>query len=165
MNKTTSKNKPESNDTNPDPITGAPGSHPVGTGVGAAGAGAAGMAIGAMAGPVGAVVGAVAGAVAGGLVGKAAAEVVDPTAEDAYWRENHAQRPYATGADYATYQPAYRYGWEARSRYPDRDFSEVERELETEWATSRGQTNLEWPDAKLAARDAWNRIATSRQAK
>ena len=34
-------------DSNPDPITGAPGSHPVGTGLGAAGAGAAGAAIGA----------------------------------------------------------------------------------------------------------------------
>ena len=51
-------------DANPDPITGAPGSHPVGTGVGAAGAGAAatwaGATIGgAVGGPVGAVVGGV----------------------------------------------------------------------------------------------------------
>ncbi len=49
---------------NPDPITHAPGSHPVGTGIGAvaggaagvAGAVAAGAAIGSPAGPVGAVV-------------------------------------------------------------------------------------------------------------
>ena len=33
-------------DANRDPITGAPGAHPVGTGVGAAGGGAAGAAIG-----------------------------------------------------------------------------------------------------------------------
>ena len=55
-------------DLNRDPITGAPGSHPVGTGLGAAGGGAAGAAIGtAVGGPVGAVVGAAAGAVVGGL--------------------------------------------------------------------------------------------------
>jgi hypothetical protein len=40
-------------DANRDPITGAPGSHPIGTGVGAlAGGVAAGAAIGTMAGPV-----------------------------------------------------------------------------------------------------------------
>ena len=56
---------------NPDAITGAPGSHPLGTGAGAAGGGLAGAAIGTFAGPVGAVAGAVIGAVAGGLAGKA----------------------------------------------------------------------------------------------
>src|SRR5215213_11818884 len=72
----------ESHDENRDPITGAPGSHPVGTGVGAAGGGAAGAAVGAAIGagmsgpaaPVGAAIGAVVGAVAGGLAGKGAAE-------------------------------------------------------------------------------------------
>src|SRR5258705_8003526 len=80
-------------DSNPDPITGAPGAHPIGTGVGAAGAGAAGAAIGAVAGPVGAAVGAVVGAVAGGLAGKGVAEAVNPTEEDAYWRGQQAPRP------------------------------------------------------------------------
>src|SRR5215207_5280110 len=82
-------------DTNPDPITGAPGSHPVGVGIGAAGGGATGAAIGtAVGGPIGTAVGAVIGAVAGGLAGKGAAEAIDPTAEDAYWRNEHAKRPY-----------------------------------------------------------------------
>lgn len=146
-------------DTNPDPITGAPGSHPVGTGVGAAGAGAAGAAIGSMAGPVGTVVGAVVGAVAGGLAGKAAAEAIDPTAEDAYWRENHQGRPYSKSGDYATYQPAYRYGWEARGRYPERSFDEVEPELKTQWGVGT-QSKLDWENARPAARDAWDRIET-----
>ena len=38
-------------DTNPDPITGEPGSHPVGTGLGAGGGALAGAAIGSVAGP------------------------------------------------------------------------------------------------------------------
>ena len=57
-------------DQNRDPITGAPGAHPVGTGVGAASGGVAGAAVGTVVGgPVGAVVGAAVGAIAGGLAG------------------------------------------------------------------------------------------------
>src|SRR5438067_13433960 len=102
-------------DRSPDPVTGAPGAHPVGTGIGAAGGGAAGAAIGAVvsgpAAPAGAVVGAVIGAVAGGLAGKGAAEAVNPTAEDAYWRTNYANRPYYENAHThdADYPPAYQY--------------------------------------------------------
>src|SRR3954454_6291356 len=82
-------------DTNPDPITGEHGSHPVGVGLGgAAGGAAAGALGGAVGGPVGAAVGAVVGAVAGGLAGKGVAESIDPTVEDAYWRENYTSRPY-----------------------------------------------------------------------
>ncbi len=79
--------------TNRDPITGTPGAHPVGTGVGAAGGAAAGAAIGAVAGPVGAAVGLVAGGVVGGLAGKGVAEKIDPTAQDAYWRDNYLEAP------------------------------------------------------------------------
>ena len=74
-------------DLHTDPISGAPGAHPVGTGVGAmAGGAAAGAAIGAIAGPVGAVLGVAVGAVVGGLAGKGVAEMADPTAEEAYRR-------------------------------------------------------------------------------
>jgi outer membrane lipoprotein SlyB len=66
---------------NLDPITGTPGAHPVGVGLGAA---VGGIAVGAAAGtvaagPVGTVVGAAVGAIAGGLGGKAVAEHFDPT--------------------------------------------------------------------------------------
>src|SRR5436190_23626440 len=82
-------------DANRDPITGAPGAHPVGTGLGAAAGGmAAGAAVGSVAGPVGTAVGAAAGAVVGGLAGKGIAEMIDPTAEEAYWRENYTLQPY-----------------------------------------------------------------------
>src|SRR5687768_6817048 len=91
-----SRNVKKAADRNEDPITGEPGSHPVGTGLGAAvGGAAAGAAAGAVGGPVGAVVGAVAGGVAGGLGGKALAENIDPTVESEYWRSNYSTRPYA----------------------------------------------------------------------
>src|SRR5436190_19313775 len=98
-------------DSNPDPITGAPGSHPLGTGIGAAGGGTTGAFICSAAGPVGTVVGAVVGAIAGGLAGKGVGEMIDPTSEDAYWRETFITRPYATGVIYDEYAPAYRMGW------------------------------------------------------
>src|SRR5678816_3521861 len=119
-------------DRNPDPIAGAPGSHPIGTGIGAAGAGAAGAAIGSVVPGVGTVVGgavgAVVGAVAGGLAGKAVAEAVNPTEEDAYWRDNFSSRPYAAGSDYTyedDFSPAYRHGYTARSQYPGKTYDPV----------------------------------------
>ena len=121
------KDKDLAGDSNPDPLTGAPGSHPVGVGVGTAGGAAAGAAVGAVGGPVGSAVGAVVGGVAGGLAGKGAAEAVNPTAEDAYWRSNYATRPYVTpGSTYDTYRPAYQYGWESYAQYEGRRFDEVE---------------------------------------
>src|SRR4051812_26680344 len=72
--------KAEARDANADPITGAPGAHPVGTGIGAAAGGiAAGAAIGTVAGPIGTAIGAAVGAVVGGLAGKGVAERIDPT--------------------------------------------------------------------------------------
>jgi hypothetical protein len=70
------------NEANRDPISGEPGAHPLGTGVGAAGAGSIATVIGGVVGgPIGAVVGAVVGSVAGGLAGKGTAESINPTDE------------------------------------------------------------------------------------
>jgi hypothetical protein len=153
-------------DENKDPISGEPGAHPVGTGVGAAGAGAAGLAAGmAVGGPIGAAVGAVVGAVVGGLGGKAVAEEIDPTREDAYWRENHQSRPYYEKSHtYEDYAPAYRYGWESRSLHADKSWDEIERELEGQWASHRGSSKLAWKNARHASRDAWERIGAGNRA-
>jgi hypothetical protein len=153
-------------DRNPDPITGAPGSHPVGTGIGAAGAGAAGVAIGtAVGGPVGSVVGgaigAVVGAVAGGLAGKGIAEAIDPTTEDAYWRDNYSSRSYVrSGAKYDEYRPAYQYGWESRRANADKSFDQVEPTLSQNWNASRGSSGMTWEQARPACKDAWDRCDT-----
>ena len=145
---------------NRDPITNTPGAHPVGVGAGAAGAGVAGAAIGgAVAGPAGAVVGAAIGAVAGGLGGKAAAEAVNPTIEDEWWRQNYSQRPYAKhDVPYDEYRPAYQYGWQARMMHGDASWPEIEPNLAAGWMQARGDSKLEWSDAKHAAKDAWDRI-------
>ncbi len=144
-----------------DPTSGPLGAHPVGTGLGAvAGGAAAGALAGTMAGPVGTAVGAVAGAVAGGLAGNQIAKAIDPTAEEAYWRENYSSRPYVTsGATFDEYGPAYRYGVDAFGRYEGRSFDQAEPELMRDWDRSKGTSKLTWDNAKHAARDSWQRLS------
>jgi hypothetical protein len=61
-----------------------------------------------------------AGAIVGGLAGKGVAESIDPTVEDAYWRENYATRDYPT---------------------PGRSFEDVEPELVFERMTETANVN------------------------
>ncbi|MFY3383016.1 ferritin-like domain-containing protein [Paracidovorax sp. MALMAid1276] len=147
-------------DANRDPLTNEPGSHPVGTGVGAAmGGAAAGAAAGAFGGPVGAAVGGVAGAVAGGLAGKAAAEAVNPTAEDAYWRDTYTREPYyVPGRTYDQYRPAYELGWSSVGRY-EGDFEAVEPRLADDWRARHAANGLAWTDVRPATRAAWQRAS------
>lgn len=147
-------------DANRDPITGTPGAHPVGTGVGATGAGATGAAIGmAVGGPVGAAVGLAAGAIVGGLAGKGAAEAVNPTVEDRYWRDNYAKQGYVDkGSQYEAYQPAYRTGYEGVARYPGKRYEDVEPDLQRDYEKNRGNSTIKWENAKQATRDAWHRV-------
>ena len=154
----------DTHDANRDPITGAPGAHPIGTGVGAASAGATGAAMGAMVGgPVGAVIGGAIGAVAGGLAGKGVAEKINPTVEDAYWRDNYSNRPYvAPDASFADFGPAYGYGLNASGLHPTRSFDDAEKELAQGWEGARGTSALEWENARNATRDAWERVRSGR---
>lgn len=126
---------------------------------GVAGAATAGALAGGVTGPVGAIIGAAVGAVAGAVMGRSAA---DPDTENNYWRDNHANRPYArkdVGFDH--YQPAYRAGVESFNRNPSRSFDDVEPELGRGWGQTRGKSTLEWEHAKPAARDAWERLSNA----
>ena len=145
---------------NRDPLSGAPGAHPVGTGVGAAlGGVAAGAAVGTVAGPVGTAVGAAVGAIVGGLAGHGVAEGIDPTVEDAYWRENYGTRPYVTkGSKYERYQPAYRYGWQSRARLGNKSWDVSQDQLRHDWAKDPASRDLDWESASAAVKDAWHRL-------
>ncbi len=161
MNTEKDRNQQLKNDKsrNPDPITGAPGSHPVGTGVGAAvGGAAAGAAVGTVAGPLGTIAGAAVGAVVGGLAGKGIAEKIDPTREDAYWRENHLTQSYAQNRPYDAYAPAYRVGYEGYGQYGTTGKSFDESEAELRRAYDEQEADLAWEDARLASRAAWDRF-------
>ena len=140
-------------DMNRDPITGTPGSHPLGTGVGATGGVLAGAAIGSLFGPIGTLVGGAIGAVGGGAAGHA-------VAESEYWRSNYQTRPYYKSSfDYDTdYAPAYAYGSDARTRYVGRQWDDsLENDLRNGWEKVKSKSRLTWDEAKAAARDAWDR--------
>jgi hypothetical protein len=148
---------------NPDPITGEPGSHPVGTGVGSAGGAAAGAAVGAVVGgPVGALVGGVAGAVIGGGAGHAAGESANPTVEKQFWENAYKNRPYyKAGRTFDQYEPAYRYGWEnaTNPEFANKSFDETESVLNQRWASQASpETRPTWGESREPARDAWDRI-------
>jgi hypothetical protein len=80
--------------------------------------------------------------------------------EDAYWRTNYRNRPYASSAerDYAYYQPGYRYGYEAANRYQDRSWDQVETDLSRNWTSYEHRGASTWEQMKDAVRDAWDRV-------
>ena len=159
MNPNDKLEDPRDRDQNRDPVTGATGSHPVGTGAGALAGGAAGAAIGTAGGPAGIVAGTAVGAIAGGLAGSAVAEGANPTFDDTYWRDQHAREPYYNRAyGYDDYAPAYRVGTEGPSRFRGKRFDEVEPELQRSYDTMRGKSRMAWEEAKAAVRAAWDRV-------
>ena len=153
-------------DANLDPISGEVGAHPLGTGVGAAGAGTVATVIGgAVGGPVGAVVGAVIGSVVGGLAGKDVAEQVNPTFEETDWQETYTSGSYIDhDRTYEDYRPAYKTGYEGYERYghSGRTYSEVETDLQRDYQTNQ-TGNLPWEQAKHAVKDAWDRSSSTIQ--
>jgi uncharacterized protein (TIGR02284 family) len=152
----------EEPDLNRDPITDEPGAHPVGTGIGAAGGAVAGAAAGTIGGPVGTLVGGVIGAVVGGLAGKAAAEAVNPSTEEAHWRENYTREPYfEQGRSFDDYGPAYMHGVRGRLE-SDTDWDAAEPRLASEWSNARVSSGLSWEQARPASRAAWDRVDTLR---
>lgn len=146
-------------DLNRDPITGTPGAHPVGVGVGSAGGAVTGAAVGSIFGPIGTLVGAGVGVLGGAAAGKGLAERIDPTGETEYWREAHKERPYVDkqydyDRDYAT---AYGFGLQAREADRTRSWEESENALKQDWDKHRGESRLDWDQARGAVRDAWDR--------
>ncbi|MEO6103905.1 MAG: hypothetical protein ABIP44_09745 [Pseudoxanthomonas sp.] len=150
----------DSRDMNRDPISGAPGSHPVGVGVGGvAGGAAAGALAGTFFGPIGTLVGAAVGVIAGAATGKGVAERIDPTGETEYWRQEYTNRPYVeAGRDFdRDYASAYGYGLQARETNPGRSWDQTEEELQRNWNSARDTSSLEWEQARGAVRDSWER--------
>jgi len=147
-------------DMNRDPITGAPGSHLLGTGVGATGGALAGAAIGSLFGPIGTLIGGAVGAIGGGAAGHGVAERVDPTGEAEYWRSHYQTRPYYRSTyNYDTdYAPAYTYGSDARTRYVGRQWDDsLDHDMGQGWGKVKAKSRLTWDEAKDAVHDAWDR--------
>jgi len=83
----------------------------------------------------------------------------DSTPRDAisnYWRERYTSEPYYDDQlFFDDYEPAYRIGHAARAQDMIRAYEEVERELESRWASERGRSRLDWAQARNAVRRGW----------
>jgi len=164
-NREKSADLPPKGDRNADPISDQSGAHPIETGVGAALGGAAtGAVVGTFAGPIGTAIGAAAGAIVGGLAGKGVGEAIDPTIEDE-WLQGYvgSSETLREGETHETFRPAYRYGIEHASRHEGKRFEDVEPELQANWASYAGDSDVEWDRARNAARDAWDRTIQLRE--
>jgi hypothetical protein len=101
--------------------------------------------------------GAAIGALAGGAAGKGVGHVVNPQAEDTYWRNTYQTQPYYTpGYTYDDYQPAYALGYNSTGRYPSYDLAEAH--MADEWDRVKGGSRLTWNQAKSASRAAWDKV-------
>ena len=150
--KTTNK---ENQNANPSPH-----SHEEAGAIGMAIGGFAGGLLGSLAGPVGLVAGATIGGGAGGEAGEIMAREANPTAEELHWEQNYHTRPYVKKEhDFETYRPAYRVGIDGFFNNPAVSFDDLEPSIRNNWNISRGGSNLEWSDARDAARDAFDRLA------
>ena len=149
----------DTNDMNRDPITGAPGAHPVGVGVGGTGGAVAGAVVGSLLGPIGTLIGGSIGAIAGAAIGKGAAERMDPTGEAEYWQNEYTKRPYFdSNYTYDDYGPAYTYGDSVRAQYADRRWDDsLETDVRQGWEATKAKSRLTWEQAKDAVRDAFDR--------
>jgi len=148
--------KAEARAMNRDPITGDPGSHPIGTSVGSTGGAVAGAAIGSIGGPAGTAVGGVVGAILGAAAGHAVGEVINPTAEESHWRDAYHREPYFNpDLDFNDYAPAFRAGYMYRSAYPDRPWDVAEAEVKSVWQHNKGTSRLSWNEAQEAVLAAW----------
>lgn len=81
--------------------------------------------------------------------------------ESRYWSSNYPLRPYyKKTTTYMTYEPAYRYGFDAYTQYKGEQYDAVsDAQLKAGWEKARGtSTTMTWEDARPAVRDSYNRL-------
>jgi uncharacterized protein (TIGR02271 family) len=79
---------------------------------------------------------------------------------DDAWRKDWDSNYSNLGGSYDDYAPAYRYGNEMRSssQYKDRDWSDVESDLRSDWESRNTGGPSTWEKFKAAVRHGWDKI-------
>src|SRR3954451_1516326 len=86
-------------------------------------------------------------------------EMQNSTAEETYWREQHAKQPYADKSkNYDHYAHAYRTGYEGATRHSGKSFEEMETDVALDYEKARPNDALPWDHARPAVKAAWDRI-------
>jgi len=95
------------------------------------------------------------------MAGKGVAEQVNPTAEDAYWREHYSNEPYYDRTySYDDYRGAYQTGYEGYARLGSsgKRYEDIEPDLRRDYERNYGTSRLSWDRARDAVRAAWHRL-------
>ena len=82
------------------------------------------------------------------------------TDDDSHYRTHWTNTYKTSGSSYDDLAPAYRYGAEMRNdvRYRNRDWSDVENDLRSDWDTRYGKDDAStWEKMKAAVRHGWDR--------
>jgi len=153
----------------PNPLFRAMAAHPLGVVAGAViGAAAGFLVVSLFAGATATLVGAVIGVLAGATIAAGIAERSDRShgvddasrhdAGDRYFAERFEQADYRRhDATFEDYRPAYRYGLHARTRRGAVIWDDaLERELASEWHLHRGDSKLDWDQARAGVYEAFN---------
>lgn len=87
-----------------------------------------------------------------------------PLSHDLFWHNHYHLEPYyVSGRGYDQYRPAYELGWTAAEKCPG-DFADIAPLLETQWASHRGASLLEWRQVAAAAHASWERVRSGESA-
>ena len=87
----------------------------------------------------------------------AAPTFINPSAEEAYWREAYRNEPYYRQEfGYEDYDPAYRVGYTGPMRR-NGEFDQLEGQLKDDFDRVRGRSRLRWEEAREATKAAWRR--------
>jgi hypothetical protein len=134
----------------------------VGEGIGGIGGMLAGAAIGTAAGPIGTLIGGIAGAMGGWWTGRAVTEAASAmtTDDDSYYRAHYESSPNRLAdRSYEQVRPAYQLGHIAAHNpdYANRNWSEVESDLQRGWNSDVSRKYGEWPAVSPYASAGFNR--------
>lgn len=78
---------------------------------------------------------------------------------EAYWREHHAQQPYADkNLSFEHYASAYRTGQEGAAKYAGERFEEIENNLVLDYEKHLVGSALPWDQARPAVKAEWDRL-------
>lgn len=79
--------------------------------------------------------------------------------DEEYYRTAYLDASYySSGRDWRDYEPAYRYGHDARAAHRGQRFEDVEAELAGNWDLVKSGSRLLWVEAYGAVLDAWRRF-------
>ena len=84
---------------------------------------------------------------------------VDLEAEERYWREHHGGQPHATeGTSFEHFAPAYRVGAQAATKYPGKQFDEIEDDIALDYEKHQVGEALPWDHVRGASKAAWAKV-------